>query len=340
MGSVDRVWETLDGADRILISSHVQPDGDAIGSELALGFILRGAGRSFRIVNESPIPDLYGFLPGIQWVETWPAAIDDEFDVFVALDCGRRNRLGANIEAIPHRTLVNIDHHVSNDAFGDVNWIESGVSSTGEILVELADRAGIPLGEDLATCLYTAILTDTGNFTFTNTTSRCHAVCARLIECGARPADISRHLYRSKPIGKLRLQARLIQELEVDAKTRLAWGVLTREMCDEAGVGINDTLDLVTIPLSVEGVVLGILFRELEEPGRTKVSFRSEGDLDVSRLAKELGGGGHPTAAGCTLEMGVDKAVELVVPLIRTGLVKRSATTMIRRLRQQTPKKV
>lgn len=338
MNGVERVWEALRGARRLLVSTHLNPDGDAISSELALDWILRGSGADITIVNQSPYPDPYRFLPGIERIHLYKGASYAPFPVLVALDCGRKNRLGDFVEKIECGTVVNIDHHISNDEFGDVNWIDPKASSTGELLLSLADHAGVPIGPELATCLYTGILTDTGNFTFANTTPCCHRLASRLIECGADPAEISRYLYRSRSVGKLRLQARLITELHVDEEASLAWASLTREMCDDAGVSITDALDLVTIPLSVDGVDLGILFREFEEPGKTKVSFRSEGEPDVSLLARELGGGGHPSAAGCTLEMELDDAVAAVVPWVYDRLGRRSRKPTLAMLRMRQPK--
>ena len=334
MVDVGQVAKVLCEADRLIISTHVHPDGDAISSELALAWILRSEGIEPRIVNQSSLPVPYRFLPGIEWLEQWDPSHELACDTFAILDCGRRERVGAIGDRIRCDRVVNIDHHISNDRFGDVNWVVPEACSTGELMVDLADHLGVSIGTELATCLYTAILTDTGNFNFSNTNARSHHIASRLIECGANPAEISRNLYRSRTVGKLRLQARLIDNLRLNEAGDIAWAQLSRQMCEEVGVDLKEALDLVTIPLSVDGVRLGILFRELDERGKTKVSFRSEGDPDVSVLATQLGGGGHPTASGCTLEMDIDEALERVIPAIFDWVDRRYSKTSTLRLRE------
>ena len=314
MADIGQIWDALCGEDSFLISTHLHPDADGISSELALASILRWCGKRCKIINESPLPGVYRFLPGIEQIQSFNGNSVGAFDCLIALDCGRKCRLGPSIGEIPVERVANIDHHISNDYFGDLNWVDPEASSTAELVLELADHAGMPIDVDRATCLYTGILTDTANFCSASTQPRTLEIAARLIGHGASPQQVSGHLYRCRSLGKLHLQGMLINTLEVSEGGRVAWAQLTQAMCKQNGVPTTETHDFVTLPLSIGGVELGILFRELGEGQGIKVSFRSEGSADISRLARGFGGGGHPTASGCTLETSIDRAVEHVVP--------------------------
>lgn len=307
--------------DGFQISTHIHPDGDAIGSELALAYMLRSLGKRFRILNESPLPDLYHFLPGVCQAHAMngaslPLSAADRPRHLVSLDCGSRERLGRVATEFRFDTVINIDHHITNTLFGDLNWVDSETSSTAEILYEVLTMLEIPLAVDLAVCLYTGILTDTGNFNYANTSSRCHRLVSRMIEeGGVDPAAVSRSLYRSESIARLKIKAMVIQNITTSPGGKVAWGAITREMRRQAGADFLDTLDAVTLPISLEGIRVGMLFREMDN-GETKVSFRSDETTDVSSLAIRFGGGGHPQAAGCSIGMDLEKTRELIVPLV------------------------
>ncbi|MDP7035069.1 MAG: bifunctional oligoribonuclease/PAP phosphatase NrnA [Planctomycetota bacterium] len=314
MKTLEHIWNEFSEKEHFLLSTHLLPDADAVSSELALAALLRWSGKRCQIINESSLPEVIRFLPGIEKIQTYEGQSLDHFDFLVALDCGGRYRMGDFVGSVSYERLVNIDHHISNDRFGDLNWVEPGACSTAEMILELVDLVGMPIDSDLATCLYTGILTDTVNFCSSSTTPRTHEIAARLVGLGARPEAVSRELYRSWSLGKFNLQAMVIETLHISDGGRIAWARLTQEMCERSGVGSTDALDLVTLPISIDGVEVGVLFRELDGGLATKVSFRGEGTVDMSRLAIDFGGGGHPAASGCTLQMGVEQAVETVVP--------------------------
>lgn len=318
---IARILEVFRGQDDFLISTHLYPDGDAISSELALHRVMRKLGRRATIVNDSPTSDLYDFLPGREAIHTladWSG--NGAFPTLVSLDSGRNHRLGRVLPRFQPRRIINIDHHVSNDHFGEINWVDPGASSTGELVLDLAVAAGVEVDLEIATCVYTAILSDTGCFCYANATARAHEIAARMIALGVDPAEISGRLYRSRSLGQVRLQAALVDTLELSPDGRVAWATLSHEMCRRAGARMIEALDSVLLPISLAGVVLGVLFRECDEPGRIKVSLRSEAGLDVSLLARALGGGGHPCASGATLEGSLAEVRARVVPRLLAEL--------------------
>lgn len=311
-----KIRDVLLAEDDFLISTHLYPDGDAVCSELALYQALTKMGKQATIVNDTPLGDTYGFLPfsdRIQCLADMPA--NGRYETLISLDCGRDYRLG---QVLPHfrpRRIINIDHHISNDGFGELNLVRPKASSTGELILDLAVACGVEVDAAMATCIYTAILSDTGRFCYSNTTPRAHEIAARMIAIGVSPADISRQLFRCRSLGQLRVDAAVVETLDLSEDGRVAWASLTHQMCERAGCRMLETLECVLIPISMRGVVIGLLFREADEPGHVKLSLRSEGSgPDVSQIARRFGGGGHPNAAGCTLEGTVEQVRDRIVP--------------------------
>lgn len=319
---LDAIAALVLAEDAFLISTHLYPDGDAIASELALFHAFARLGKRAWIVNHSPTSEQYAFLPGIEHVRCLAdaPALDARPSVLFSLDCGRFNRLGDVPARYGCARIINIDHHVTNNAFGELNLVRPEASSTGEILLELAVACGVELDLAIATCIYTAILSDTGRFCYANTSPRVHELAARLIALGVDPAEISREMFRSRSLAQLRLFALLVGTLQLSPDGRVAWATLSHAMCQEAGLGMIDTLDAVQIPISVRGVELGLLFRETDDPAEVKLSLRSEGTIDVAALASRFGGGGHPCASGCTLsgplELVRDRTVRALLELV------------------------
>jgi phosphoesterase RecJ-like protein len=312
--TVREIADVLRPLPRLLVTAHVNPDGDAVGSALAALQAYRALGGEARYVQVGPIARTYRFLPGFDAIVAAPEGLDPPPDVLLSLDAASADRVEPVLSAMPAETeVLNVDHHVSNTRFGDRNLVDPEAAATAEVLHAVLRELGAPLTPEVATCLYAGIVTDTGRFGYPGTGPGTHRIAAELLEAGIRPEEVHGPLYRSVPIGLLRLTGALIAALETRLDGRLAWVELTRAACEEAGVAMKDAADLVDIPASVEGVEVAALFRETDRPGKTKVSLRSKGTLRVDRIAVRRGGGGHPAAAGFTADGSVGEVRDPVL---------------------------
>jgi phosphoesterase RecJ-like protein len=322
---IERVLAEIERHRTFVVTSHDPVDGDAIGSELGILSLLRSLGKEARIVNAGPLSRTYRFLPGADEVLVFPDGLDGPLDALVCLDCSRRDRIAPVADGVPAGTpVLNIDHHEGNEEFGSVNWIEPACSSTGEMVYDLAVRAGMTIPVEMATALYTAVATDTGRFSFSNTTPSAHRMAAALVELGVRPIELHETLYRKLPLGRLRLEAKAVERLRTTFGGRIAWTSVTQAMCREVDLPQEEAPDVVDIPLRLAGVELAVLFRELPDGCGTKVSFRSARRYPVHRFAERYGGGGHPTAAGCTIPQGLEEAEARILSDLETALEEAS----------------
>lgn len=309
-----------------MISSHDSPDGDAIGSELGLRALLIDMGKTVTIVNSSPLPDNLTFLVGTDEVHTYPDGSDTAFDAFLAVDAGRRHRLHPVDELAGEGVpFINIDHHEGNDEYGTVNWCDASYGSTGEMIFDLARAAGTPVDLALAEPLYVALLTDTGRFSFGNTTPSAHRMAEALLEAGVDPAKIHRKIYRNKSIERLRLEARAIAGLQIAAEGAIAWCAVTAADLAGAGASRGEARDLIEIPESLDGVEVAMVFREDAGGGGTRVSLRSAGSFRVNSFAERYGGGGHPKAAGLLLAENLKDAQTRIVDDLTAALGRGAA---------------
>lgn len=284
---------------RFLLTSHVSPDGDSIGSALGLARILRGMGKGAVIWCRDTVPAVYGLLPGVDRIhsgEEAPAGYPEKFDAIVALECPSLDRTGLE-EKLTDLPILNIDHHLGNQHYGQVNWVDTAAPSVGEMIYRLSRSLNATLGEETADLLYLTIVTDTGGFRFSNATDVAFEACAQLVREGARPERVSRWLYESRPESTLRLLAEMIQTIERHDDGRLATALVTQEMLERVGADASDTEGLVNYPRTIAGVEAVALIRERPD-GTTKVSLRSRGEVDVEKVARRYGGGGHRNAAG------------------------------------------
>jgi phosphoesterase RecJ-like protein len=331
LDAVEQIARRIHEQDGFILATHIHPDGDAIGSELALWLVLEQLGKRVAIINHSPTSEQFAYLPGYEQVRclAQTGAVHTALSRVVsgatrpllfALDCGSLDRLGDVPAVVAPRGFVNIDHHHSNDRFGELALVRADACSTGELVFDLAVACGVPIDLEIATCIYTAIVSDTGSFGYANTSPRAHDLAARLIDLGVDPVEVSRHLFRSRTLEQLRLGAMLASSMSLACDGRLAWCCLTHAMCAEAGVDPIDTQDMVLVPISVRGVELGLLFRETEVPGEIKLSLRSEGTVDASALAALFGGGGHAGAAGCAFGGAMAAVVPTVIARIERWL--------------------
>jgi phosphoesterase RecJ-like protein len=309
-------------AERVVITTHVQPDGDGIGSEVALSHWLRAQGKTVHILNPHHAPRRFRFLekdipaPGFD-AETAERLLEAA-DVLAVLDISVPARLGPlepHVRAYEGEIVV-IDHHLGPTGFRGVDCRDTTAAATGELLHHLLVEWGAEISPEMATALYAAIAYDTGGFRYSNTTARTHLVAAELIGHGADIHEINQRVFESVSPTRARLLSRVFGEFHLEEDGRLAWIALSRDLMEEAGAEADDVEGVVEALRSLEHVEMAILFKEIEK-GATKVSFRSAGDVDVSRLAGQFGGGGHKNAAGAFLKRPLAVVVEDVLAAAR-----------------------
>lgn len=299
---------------RFLLTSHLNPDGDAVGSCLGLARILRHQGKGAVVWLKDEPPAVYGSLPGSGRIHASaepPAGWPDKFDGSIVLECPSLDRTGLE-EVLGVRPVLNIDHHLGNQCYGEVNWVDSAAPAVGEMIFRLARSFKIDLDPDTATCLYLTLVTDTGGFRFANATPEAFDAAAALVREGASPETVSHWLYESQPESAVRLLGELLQTLTLHHGGRIATVRLEPGMFKRAGASRGDSEGLIDTPRSIAGVEAVALLRRLPE-GEIKVSLRSRGDVDVERVARQHGGGGHKNAAGFVAEANDDGLLGRVV---------------------------
>ncbi len=318
MGHYDDVINAFEGAPGVTLFIHKSPDGDALGSALALYMALEAMEKEVNLYCWDDVPYFYRFLPKWEKVVRVRKQEDVLFHaVAVGVDSSDLGRLPF-LEGRPPGLVVNIDHHTTNTHWGDINLVEPQASATGEIMLRLLEKWRVPLTVEMATCLYTAIFTDTGGYRFANTTALSLLYGSRLVEMGVSPYYVASNVYESYTVGRMRLLGLALNTLQMACDGKVAWLVVTQAMMRETGTGPEDTEEFVNFPKSIKGVEVAILFRETDTG--VKVSFRSKGGVDVAGVASRLGGGGHRAAAGCDLSWTISEAVERVVSLLEETL--------------------
>jgi phosphoesterase RecJ-like protein len=282
---------------RFVITSHARPDGDAIGSQVAMAYALRALGKDVQLVGADPAPSQFQTFPGVRDIQVSPT-VDGQFDAAIVMECADLSRTG--VQGLEKYFLINIDHHPGNKNYGAINWFDPGAAACSEMVFDVIDALGVTLTPDIATHIYIAILTDTGRFHFSHITSRTFEICRRCTEAGAQPEAIARAVYDSSTMGHLRLMGAVLHNLELEGGGRAALAALTLKLLDETGATHEDADGLINIPLSVKDIQAVAFFKEIA-PNDFRISLRSKGDVDVNRVAGAFGGGGHKNAAGCTV---------------------------------------
>ncbi len=281
----------------VLITSHYNPDGDNIGSQLGLAHLLKRLGKMVEIIDQDPVPDRYRFLPG--WEKIKNDIVPSQATLAVVLDSAGLDRIGRAAGAIvPARMeIVNIDHHISNDGFGQSQYVDPDASSTCELIHRISKRLTKTLTAEEATCLLCGIITDTGGFRYASASPATLRTAAELMEQGAALSDIATSLYFEERPETLGLLGELLVGMKRSSRAPLAWMSVSREQLRRHGVSMSETEEFVRYALSVRGVEVGLMFKD-QEDGQVRLSFRSKGHYDVDRLARIFGGGGHRQAAG------------------------------------------
>lgn len=318
---MDDVLHVLQNYSIFVITTHVRPDGDAIGSQLALGLFLKSQGKDVRMINAHAPPANLEWIDGIDDVEKYNTSIDQqEFlataEVIVVVDTNTMDRLGRRLGPVVRESSalkVLIDHHTDPDSWFDCAWVSEGAAATGEMMFELlADWDADAITPDIATALYVAIVTDTGSFRYSTVTPLVHRITADLLERGSRPAaDVYAAIYETRSLQWVRLLSRVLGTLTLLYDGVLGYVVLRRGMLAETGCTYQDADGLVDYALAIEGVEVGLLFTETARG--TKVSFRSKGEHAVNRWARSFGGGGHVNASGAFLRRPTDVVISQVL---------------------------
>lgn len=296
VSELDEICRAVSARERFLVTSHVRPDGDAIGSQLALALALRDLGKQVRIVNRDAPPPPFLAFPGVADIEIGET-VEDPVDAVFVLECGELERTG--LRGLEGRFLINIDHHQSNAHYGAINWFDPRAAACGEMVFELIRALNVPLSHDIAVHIYVAILTDTGSFHFSNITSRTFDICRQVLEAGVDPVAVARAVFDSNNLGRLKLLGAVLSTMELDARGSLAIISVDHALAQTAGATYEDTEGLINLPLSVKEIQAVVFFKEMD--GEYRVSMRSKGDIDVAGVARRFGGGGHRNAAGCTV---------------------------------------
>lgn len=316
---LDEIAEVIRTGTTFLITSHMRPDGDALGSELALYHVLRGMGKDSVVYNQDTTPAVYAFLPG---AETIIHSLDsvEGFDAVFVLDCSDISRVGdEQVKIGSIQKIVNIDHHASVGTFSELLLTDSRASSTGEMVHRLLEHMGIAITGDIATNLYTAILTDTGSFQYSNTGSATFRVAADLVERGADCRYIAQNIYETKPAVQIRLMGAVLDTLQMYEGGTVGVISVTQEMLRREKALPEHTEGLVDMVRSIRDVEIAVCCYEVSE-GRFKISLRSKGDVDVEKIAGTLGGGGHKNASACRVEGDFETVRRIVLDAITASM--------------------
>jgi bifunctional oligoribonuclease and PAP phosphatase NrnA len=305
---------------RFLLTSHARPDGDAIGSVLALAEILDQMGCETDVVLADPIPFIYRTLPNINRIHHTPSANDIDptgtTTPAILLECDGIARTG--LLGLENRTLINIDHHASGRPFAALNWIDEHACAVAAMIYRIAIAAKVKITPAMATCLYTAIVSDTGSFTYSSTNAETFALAHDLAARGANPSQIARDIYFSNPASKIRLLGTALSNLQCDGP--LAWSWVTNDEMDQVGAEAEDCEGVVNYLISIDGIESAVFLRELPTADQFRLSIRSKGKVDVAQIAEGFGGGGHRSASGCTLDGPLTEATDKILAQLRTGL--------------------
>ncbi len=311
---VAAILEVLRKGEKFLVCSHSRPDGDAVGSVLAMGILLAQMGKRADLVTADRIPTIYRGLPGAEAIRT-ALRVHGPYDAVILLECDGIER--ARLRGLHSFFLINIDHHVSGRPYADLNWIDCSAASVGELVYRLVKAAGAEVTPEMATCLYTTVLTDTGGFCYGATKASTFELARELVVAGANPIEIAQEVCFSTSTAKILLLGSALNNLKREG--RLAWLWVTHQDMVRTCAAEEDCEGIVNFALCISGVEAAVFLRELPDR-RIRLSLRSKGKINVAEMAERLGGGGHETAAGCTLEGPIANALEEILTELRNGV--------------------
>lgn len=313
---IREIIKAINEGHHFLITAHVRLDGDALGSELALYLMLKEMGKKVVVYNQDRTPERYQFLPAAHNI-THTISNVEQYDTCIVLDCSDLTRAGDEAENLRKiKRLINIDHHVSNNGFCALKMLDAKASSTGELVFRLMREMRFKMTRDICTNLYAAIITDTGSFRYSSTTKETFLAAGALVENGASPQRIAESIYESDSPAKLKLLARALSTLSLDLGSRVGSMVVTQKDLKEAGAAWEHTEGFVDIPRTVKGIEVSVLYTQRGE-NNFKLSLRSKAKVNVEKVAKRFGGGGHIHAASCWMEGDIETIKSQIIQAVR-----------------------
>jgi bifunctional oligoribonuclease and PAP phosphatase NrnA len=317
---ISDIIKSLSESTKVAITFHISPDGDSLGSSLALMLGLRKLGKEVFILSKDKVPEIYNFLPFNNEVNYSPQSVPIGTDCVIVLDCGNVERVSADLNlSLKEYVLVNVDHHVSNDLYGDINYVDTSASAVGEIVYKLLKSLNVDIDKEIALCLYTSIVSDTGGFRHSNTTENTHIIAGELIKTRINFSEIHRLLFQDKKFNRLKLQGKVIESIYLAKEGRICIMKLTKKMLKDLGIEASDTSDIISLGIDIDTVEVAALIKETDEG--VKVSLRSKSIVDVRKIAETFGGGGHVRASGLAINKNLHEAEELILNAIEKELV-------------------
>ncbi len=315
---IELISETILESENIYIVSHVNPDGDNLGSCLSLALALKKIKKEVFILKVDETPLDFLFLPGIDMIRDYKDG--EDIDLLIALDSSDLGRLGKNKKLLDiANTTINIDHHISNTNFADINLVDSKASASGELIYDILRQMDIDIDKDIATCIYTAISTDTGSFKYDNTSSKTHKITAKLIEYGADIKSVNINIYQNKSLARTKLLIKALNNMNMYFDNQVAIVKVSKNMLEKTGSTMEDTEGIVEFIRDIGPVEIAILIKENKDD-EVKVSMRSKRFVDVAKITEAFNGGGHKMAAGCTIKKPIDQAEKLLINEIKKVL--------------------
>ncbi len=315
------ILKVLRDSERFLVCSHSRPDGDAVGSMLAMGILLQQLGKRADLVTADSVPAIYRALPGASAIRH-ALRVHGPYDAVIMLECGGIER--AHLRGLENFFLINIDHHISGRPFANLNWIDFDAASVGELVYRLVKAAGATITPEMATCLYTTLLTDTGGFTYGAVHASTFQIAHELVLAGADPIDIARNVLYSTSTSKVMLLGAALNTLKREGRIAMLW--VTHQDMVRTCAADEDSEGIVNVAIGIAGVEVAVFLRELPG-GNIRISLRSKGKINVAEIAERLGGGGHGNAAGCTLEGPLPRAIDEVMTELRPSVAALALTT-------------
>jgi bifunctional oligoribonuclease and PAP phosphatase NrnA len=313
---IQHIVDAIRARRRFVLSSHSRPDGDSIGSQLAMAYALRALDKTVTVVNADPAPPPLTAFPGVPGIRI-AREVEGDFDAAIIMECGDLARTG--VSGLDRFFVINIDHHPGNTGYGKINWFDAQAAACGEMVFDLIRALGVALSPEMATHIYLAILTDTGSFHYSSISPRTFEICRECLEAGVDPVLVARNVYDSNNMGRLKLFGAVLSAMQIDATGRIAIVYLDHEMARAAGGTYEDTEGLINLPLTVKEIQAVVFFKQ-DEGEQYRVSMRSKGEIDIGAVAKSFGGGGHKNAAGCTVTGAIDALQKTFVEKIEEAI--------------------
>ncbi len=308
--NLNDVIKCINNAKSIYIASHIQPDGDNIGSLLGLGLALKNINNNVFFLKTDNIPTDFLFLPGVDLIKDYD---DNDIDLLITLDCSDEERLGDNRKLLTKaKTIINIDHHISNTNYGDINIVDTEAAATCEIVFRLIKKLCVDIDKDIATCLYTGISTDTGSFMYENANEETHLIAAELLRIGIDKQEININIWQNQSLIKTKLFIKTLETLETYFDDKVAIVQITRDNLRSIGASMEDSEGIVSFIRDIANVEVAIMLKEFEE-NEIKVSMRSKKYIDVSQICSLFSGGGHKKASGCTIKSNIEEAKKQLI---------------------------